>query len=178
MKIPGLLRRPGILVEQSSFIAFLSRMLVAVAVPVVVARSAPDGMDCAISVCENVVAVDVTPLVALRRTLQVIGAIVHLVSAIPILLGDPGAPLPLVVMAIRAIVVPILRLRLVMAILVRMLLREGRQAEIGRAQYRECKRFYHSVHSYSWNLRFLHQMCCCLKKTSVRRYAGNQTKQG
>jgi hypothetical protein len=61
----------------------------------------------------------------------VILAVVQSIPAIPVFVLDLGALLPLIVVAICAIVVAILRLRLIVPILVWMVLREGGQAGKG-----------------------------------------------
>jgi hypothetical protein len=94
-----------------------------VVVRLVIAGSVPDGGYGAVVVGKNVVAINLPPLVFLGRSLQVICPIVHLVSAIPVLLLYAGTLLPLIVLAISAVVMAILRLRLIVAILVRMVLR-------------------------------------------------------
>ena len=130
----------------------------------VIAGSGLDGDNPAITVGENVIAVNLAPFVALGRTTQVILAVVQFIPAIPVFLLDLGALLPLIVVAICAIVVAILRLRLIVPILVWMVLREGGQAGKGYTQDGKSKRFDHSVHRYSrysWKLRFPSQCCCC-----------------
>jgi hypothetical protein len=97
----------------------------------VIAGSGPGGDNHAITVGENVIAVNLAPFVALGRTTQVILAVVQFIPAIPVFLLDFGALLPLIVVAICAIVVAILRLRLIVPILVWMVLREGGQAGKG-----------------------------------------------
>src|ERR1017187_1231089 len=120
-----------------------------------VAGSGPDGDNGAVLVGKNVVAINLPPLVAFGRAPQVVRSIVHLVSAIPVLLPYAGARLPLIVLAISVVVFAILRLRLVVVILVRMVLRERGQASEGRCQDWECNHSDHSIHSSSLILRFL-----------------------
>src|ERR1035437_538033 len=105
-----------------------TRMLIMV---VVIAGSGLGGDNPAITVGENVIAVNLAPFVALGRTTQVILAVVQFIPAIPVFLLDFGALLPLIVVAICAIVVAILRRRLIVPILVWMVLREGGQAGKG-----------------------------------------------
>src|SRR5664280_1844848 len=131
---------------------------------VVIAGSGLGGDNPAITVGENVIAVNLAPFVALGRTTQVILAVVQFIPAIPVFVLDLGALLPLIVVAICAIVVAILRLRLIVPILVWMVLREGGQAGKGYTQDGKSKRFDHSVHRYSrysWTLRFPSRRCCC-----------------
>jgi hypothetical protein len=97
----------------------------------VIAGSGLGGDNPAITVGENVIAVNLAPFVALGRTTQVILAVVQSIPPIPVFVLDCGALLPLIVVAICAIVVSILRLRLIMPILVWMVLREGGQAGKG-----------------------------------------------
>src|SRR5258708_15244423 len=105
----------------------------------VIAGSGPDGDNGAVLVGKNVVAINLPPLVTLGRVLQVIRLIVHLFSAIPVLLLYTGTLLPLRVLAISAVVVAILRLRLI-----RMVLRSRGQASKGRCQDRASKRSAYS----------------------------------
>jgi len=74
-------------------------------------------------VAKNVVAINLPPLAALGWAPQVVRSIVQRLSAIPVLLPHAGTPLPLIVLAVSAIVVTILRLRLIVMILVRVVLR-------------------------------------------------------
>lgn len=92
-------------------------------VGLVIAGSGADGGNGAVLIGKNILAINLPPLVTLGRALQVIRLIVHPFSAIPILLLYTGTLLPLRVLAISAVVVAILRLRLIVAILVRMVLR-------------------------------------------------------
>jgi hypothetical protein len=115
----------------------------------VIAGSRADGDNGAFVVCKNVVAINLPPFVTLGRTSQVVRSIIRLLSAIPILLLNAGTLLPLLVVAISAGVVAILRLRLIVAILVRMVLRYRGQASDGRCQDREGKRFNYSIHGFS-----------------------------
>ena len=100
-----------------------AQLRVLVVARLVIAGSVPDGGNGAVVVGKNVVAINLPPLVLLGRALKVIRSIVHLVSAIPVLLRYAGTLLPLIVLAISAVVMAILRLRLIVAILVRMVLR-------------------------------------------------------
>jgi hypothetical protein len=72
---------------------------------------------------KNIVAINLPPLVTLGRAPQVVSSIVDLLSAIPVLARYVGTLLPLIVMAISAVFMAILRLSLIMAILIRMILR-------------------------------------------------------
>jgi hypothetical protein len=58
---------------------------------VVIAGSGLDGDNPAITVGENVIAVDLAPFVALGRTTQVILAVVYFIPAIPVFVLDFGA---------------------------------------------------------------------------------------
>jgi hypothetical protein len=89
----------------------------------VIAGSATDGGYGAVVVGKNVVAINLPPLMTLGWALQVVRSIVRLLSAIPVLLRYAGTLFPLVVLAISAVVVAILRLRLIVTILIRMVLR-------------------------------------------------------
>jgi type III secretory pathway component EscV len=111
-----------------------------------VAASGTDGDDGSVLPSKNVVAINVPPLMAFGRAPQVTGSIIHLFAAIPVLLMYAGTGFPLVVLVISAVV---------MAILVRMVLRERWQASEGSSQHRESEHLYHSIHSYSSLLRFL-----------------------
>jgi hypothetical protein len=72
---------------------------------------------------KNVVAINLPPLVAFGWAPQVVRSIVELLSAIPVLVRYVVTLLPLIVMAICAVIMAIVRLRLVVAILIRMVLR-------------------------------------------------------
>ena len=72
---------------------------------------------------KNEVAINLPPLVTLRRAPQVVGSVVDLLSTIPVPIRHVVTLLPLIVMAIIAVFVVILRLRLIVAILIRMVLR-------------------------------------------------------
>jgi hypothetical protein len=120
----------------------------------VIAGSGPDGDNGAIVGGKNVVAIYLPPLVTLGRSPQVVRLIVKLIPAVPVFLGYAGTLLPLIVLAISAVVVAILRLRLIVVILIRMVLRDGGQASKGRCQDWECKRSGHSIHRISLILRF------------------------
>src|SRR5579862_1203242 len=89
----------------------------------VIAGSGPDRGNRAVLVGKNVVAINRPRLVPLGGAVQLIRFVVHLFSAIPVLLFYSGALLPLRVLAISAVIVAILRLCLIVAILVRMVLR-------------------------------------------------------
>jgi hypothetical protein len=115
----------------------------------VIAGCRPDGDDGAIVVGKNVIAINLPPFVTFGRASQVVRPIVGFLAAIPILLLNAGTFLPLLMLAISAVVVAILRLRLIVAILVRMVLRYRGQASDGRCQDRECKRFNYSIHGFS-----------------------------
>src|SRR5580692_11569142 len=111
-----------------------------------IAGIGPDGDDGAVVVGKNVVAINLPPFVTLGWVPQVVRSIVHRFSAIPVLLPYARTLLPLIVLAISAVVAAILRLRLIVAILVRMVLRKRGQASEGSCQHRECKRFAHLIH--------------------------------
>jgi len=88
----------------------------------VVPGSRTDRDNHAIPIGKNVIAVYLAPFVALGWTTQVILAVVHSISAAPVFIVYLCAPLPLIMVAICAIV---------MAILVLMFLRDGGQADEG-----------------------------------------------
>ena len=124
-------RKPGIVLNRLCR-SRLPRILIG-AFLVIVARRRPDRGNCAIVLSHYVITIDFPPFVTLRRLSQVIRAVIYFLAAIPVVVRNLGAFLPLIMLAIGTVIVVILGLRL---IVVGVVLRKRWQAAKGQSHDR------------------------------------------
>ncbi len=104
-----------------------------ITVAIVMTRCLPHGNNRPIPIGHYVIAVNIAPFVSLGRPTQMVGPVVHLIAAIPVIMRDPGSPLPFIVVSVFPIM-SILRLCPVVPVLVRMLLRHYRYSSKTQSQ--------------------------------------------
>ena len=149
----------------------------------VIARNPPRLNDGSVLIGEDIITVDLSPFVAFGWLPQVVGAIINLVAALPVVMLNPRASLPFTVRPIGAIIVSIARLRLVMMILIGVILRNGRKAGKTEGQNGYSQNPIDFMHSDScrfdslgrravvlWARRFLVETSGCVRRQRGGRF--------